>query len=166
LPGLGEGRVCRVVDKSLGCLDRWELDQGDNRDVRLIMGEAYGHESPVTQYAPTLYFECRFPAGAHLTLPDSYDEVAAYVVSGDVRIDDHALTGGLMAVACAGETMHLEAQTESHVMVIGGTNLGKRHIWWNFVSNSKQRIEQARDDWRDNRFGKVPGDNEFIPLPD
>ena len=138
----------------------------DDIAIRLIMGEVYGYRSPVTQYAPTLYFECRFPEGGQLTLPDSYDEIAAYVVSGDVRIDDHLLTDGLMAVACPGKTLHLEAQSESHVMVIGGANLGKRHIWWNFVSSSKERIEQASDDWRENRFEKVPGDNEFIPLPD
>lgn len=134
--------------------------------IRLIMGEAYGHESPVTQYMPTLYFEGRFPRGTNLTLPEGYEEVAAYVVSGDIRIGEHSLGGGLMAVACPGETLHLEAQDESHVMIIGGENPGKRHIWWNFVSSSKQRIRQASDDWREGRFDRVPGDNEFIPLPD
>ncbi|MDH3447804.1 MAG: pirin family protein [Gammaproteobacteria bacterium] len=141
-----------------------EFEQ-DGVSIRVIMGEAYRRESPVRQYAPTLYLECRFPAGASLTLPDHYEEVAAYVVSGDIRIDDGIFSAGLMAVGCPGKALRLEAARDSHVMVIGGANLGKRHIWWNFVSSSKQRIEQARDDWREGRFDMVPGDSEFIPLP-
>jgi redox-sensitive bicupin YhaK (pirin superfamily) len=129
------------------------------------MGEAFGHESPVRQYAPTLYLECRLRAGASLTLPDHYDEIAAYVVCGNIRIDDSDFTTGLMAVGCPGKALRLEAVSDSHVMVIGGSNLGKRHIWWNYVSSSKERIEQARDDWRESRFDMVPGDSEFIPLP-
>lgn len=138
----------------------------DDVSIRLIMGEAYGYESPVTQYAPTLYLESRFPGGTSLTLPDGYDEIAAYVVAGDICVDGYTLGEGQMAVACPGNTLHLEATSESHVMVVGGANLGKRHIWWNFVSNSKKRIEQAKEDWREGRFEKVPGETEFIPLPD
>jgi redox-sensitive bicupin YhaK (pirin superfamily) len=138
----------------------------DEVSIRLIMGEAYGYESPVTQYAPTLYLECRFPRGTSLALPDGYDEVAAYVVAGDIRVDDYTLVEGQMAVACPGNRLRLEATSESHVMVIGGASLGKRHIWWNFVSSSKERIEQAKDDWRAGRFENVPGETEFIPLPD
>ncbi len=138
----------------------------DGVGIRVIMGAAFGHESPVTQYAPTLYLECRFPAGATLTLPNDYDEVAAYVVSGDIRIDDCVFSSGLMAVGCGGRALHLEANSNCHVMVIGGTSLGKRYIWWNYVSSSKQRIEQAKADWRENRFDTVPGETEFIPLPE
>lgn len=133
--------------------------------VRVIIGEAYGHVSPVTSYASTLYLECFLPAGSALTLPDTYDEQAIYVVSGDIRVDDRSVTDGLMAVACPGKTLQLEAVTDSHVMVIGGAYLGKRHIWWNFVSSSRERIEQAKIDWQENRFDTVPGETEFIPLP-
>ena len=133
--------------------------------VRVIIGEAYGHVSPVTSYAPTLYLECLLPAGLALTLPDTYDEQAIYVVSGDIRVDDRSVTDGLMAVACPGKTLRLEAVTDSHVMVIGGASLGKRHISWNFVSSSRERIEQAKVDWQENRFDAVPGETEFIPLP-
>jgi hypothetical protein len=129
------------------------------------MGEAYGHVSPVTTYAPTLYLECLLPARSALTLPDTYDELAVYVVSGDCRVGDRSVTDGLMAVACPGKTLRLEAVMDCHVMVIGGTSLGKRHIWWNFVSSSKERIEQAKIDWQENLFDAVPGENEFIPLP-
>jgi len=70
-----------------------------------------------------------------------------------------------MAVACPGKSLRLKAITDCRVMVIGGTSLGKRHIWWNFVSSSKERIEQAKLDWQENRFDSVPGETEFIPLP-
>ena len=133
--------------------------------VRVIMGEAYGHVSPVTTYAPTLYLECLLPAGSALILPDTYDEQAIYVVSGDSLVDDRSVTDGQMAVVCPGKILRLEAVNDSHVMVIGGASLGKRHIWWNFVSSSKERIEQAKMDWQENRFDAVPGETEFIPLP-
>ena len=99
------------------------------------------------------------------SLPMDHDETAAYVVSGEVRVDGQQLSGGLMAVACPGKTVRLEATEESHVMVIGGANLGERHLWWNLVSSSKERIEQAKQDWQQNRFDPVPGEDEFIPLP-
>ena len=137
----------------------------DGVTVRVIMGEAYGLVSPVITYSPTLYLECLLPAGSELTLPDSYDEQAIYVVSGDCSADDRSVTEGLMAVACPGKSLRLKAITDCRVMVIGGTSLGKRHIWWNFVSSSKERIEQAKLDWQENRFDSVPGETEFIPLP-
>jgi redox-sensitive bicupin YhaK (pirin superfamily) len=133
--------------------------------IRLIMGAAYGHESPVRQHAPTLYLDCGFPAGTSLTLPDGVDELAAYVVSGDILVNGRGIGGQVMAVARAGESPHLEARADSRVMIIGGAAMGERHIWWNFVASSKQRIEQAADDWREGRYDKVPGDDEFIPLP-
>ena len=141
-----------------------ELDI-DGVTVRVIMGEAYGQLSPVTTYSPTLYLECLLPEGSELALPDGYDEQAIYVVSGECSADGRAVTDGLMAVACPGKSLKLTAASDCRVMVIGGTSLGKRHIWWNFVSSSKQRIEQAKADWQENRFGSVPGETEFIPLP-
>ena len=138
----------------------------DGVSIRLIMGQAYGHESPVTQCAPTLYLECRFSRGAALELPDTYDELAVYVVTGDLRVGDRELGGGVMAVACRGKSLRLVAADDSHVMVIGGASSGKRHIWWNFVSSSQARIEKAREDWRRHRFAMVPGETEFIPLPE
>ena len=98
-------------------------------------------------------------------MPREYEELAVYVVGGAIRVGEHDIAAGLMAVACAGADLHIEAEADSRLMIIGGDNLGKRHIWWNFVSSSKQRIEQAKDDWREGGFGKVPGDDEFIPLP-
>lgn len=138
----------------------------DGVTIRVIMGEVFGHASPVTQHAPTLYLECRFAAGAVLDLPNDYAESAAYVVDGEVRIGPSTVGEGRMAVARAGKQLRIEALRDSHVMIIGGASLGERHIWWNFVSSSKPRIEQAKQEWRDNRFAAVPGETEFIPLPD
>lgn len=134
--------------------------------VRLIIGDAYDRSSPVPSYSPTLYLDCRLAKGATLTLPDSHPELAAYVVSGEVGIDDATFASGVMAVACAGRRVTLEASAESRVMVIGGDSVGSRHIWWNFVSSSRERIEAAKTDWKEGRFESVPGDSEFIPLPD
>lgn len=134
--------------------------------VRVIMGEACGQTSPVTCYSPMVYLEYRIPEGTAITLPESYPELAAYVVAGNVRIDRHTVTSGVMAVARSGEAVRLEAGTDSHVLVIGGASVGKRHIWWNFVSSSTERIEKAKVDWKEGHFEQVPGEKEFIPLPD
>jgi redox-sensitive bicupin YhaK (pirin superfamily) len=113
-----------------------------------------------------LYLECQMREGATLALPDSEQELAAYVVSGQARIGDRSLGEGTMAVLHVGTAARMEANKESRVMIIGGEGLGERHIWWNFVSSSRERIRQASDDWRQERFAMVPGDDEFIPLPD
>lgn len=133
--------------------------------VRIIMGHAFGHESPVTQHSPTLYLECRFLGGGEITLPDGYDELAVYVATGSVEIDGEQYNEGTMAVVREGHRVHVSAPTISRVMILGGDRVGERHLWWNFVSSSKARIEQAKQDWQDGRFEAVPGDDEFIPLP-
>ena len=138
----------------------------DGVAIRVIMGEVDGRVSPVTQYAPTLYLECRFTQGSRLELPANYDEMAAYVVDGRIRVDEQEVDAGRMIVATPGQGLQIEASVDSHVMVIGGAALGKRHIWWNYVSSSRQRIEQAKQDWLENRFAAVPGETEFIPLPE
>jgi redox-sensitive bicupin YhaK (pirin superfamily) len=137
----------------------------DGVKVRVIMGEIFGMTSPVTTYSPTLYLELQLPAGSAIELPSAGQEQAVYLVSGKVGIGQQVLTGSAMAVATPGHPMRLNALHESHVMVIGGAALGKRHIWWNFVSSSKDAIAQARLDWQQGRFDAVPGETEFIPLP-
>ena len=140
--------------------------QVDGVAVRVIMGEAFDCVSPVTAHSPTLYLECRMPAGSRLALPDSYEEQGAYLISGGIRMDQHDIAGSAMVVAGPGKSLTLEAVRDSHVMVVGGSTLGHRHIWWNFVASSKEAIEQAKRDWRQGRFGAEPGETEFIPLPD
>lgn len=137
----------------------------DDAVVRIIMGEAYGQTSPVKLCSPTVYLECRLAAGGTFSVPDGYDELAAYVVTGSVRVAGTSCSEGVMAVICAGRRVTLVAEADSRVMIIGGSAIGERHIWWNFVSSSKARIEQAKNDWREGVFASVPGETEFIPLP-
>jgi redox-sensitive bicupin YhaK (pirin superfamily) len=106
------------------------------------------------------------PRGTSLSLLAAAKERAVYVASGSLRIDGREHRDGVLAVARAGSTPSLTAVEDSRVMVIGGEPLGPRHIWWNYVSSSKERIERAKRDWVEGRFGKVPGDDEFIPLPE
>jgi len=138
----------------------------DGASVRLIMGEAYGKSSPVRCYSSTLYLECRIPAGCSLSLPDSAPELAAYLVEGKVEISGHEHHGGELLIARPGTRLELAARKSTLVMVLGGAPVGDRHIWWNFVSSSKARIEQAGQQWKDKKFDTVPGDSEFIPLPE
>ena len=138
----------------------------DDCTVRVIMGSAYGLQSPVLTYSPTLYLEAALPAGATLTVLDEARERAVYVVSGRVTIDGREHADGTLAVLRAGATVPLTAVSAARVLVIGGAALGRRHIWWNFVSSSEARIEQAKHDWAEGRMDKVPGDDEFIPLPE
>jgi len=138
----------------------------DGVTIRVIMGEAYGQTSPVKCYSPTLYLECQLPKDASLELPDTSDDLGVYVVSGAVTISGEHFNSGVLAIAESGQRMRLEAVEASRVMVIGGEPLGQRYIWWNFVASSMESMEQAKRDWKEGRFGKVPGDDEFIPLPD
>lgn len=146
--------------------DSLPLLERDGAQVRVIIGEAWGQSSPVTQHSPTLYLELRLEAGTRLELPDHCEELAVYAVAGELQLDRCALPAGRMAVAAPGARLQIEAEQPSLAMVIGGAPVGARHIWWNFVSRSKARIEQAKDDWRAGRFAAVPGETEFIPLPD
>ena len=134
--------------------------------VRIIMGECFGESSPVTTYSDTLYMECVIPAGREITIPGDSPELAAYIVSGAVSISGDAFGDGVMLVARQGQPLDISAVEDSRVMIIGGEPLGERHVWWNFVSSSRERIEQEKGDWRNGRFDPVPGDDEFIPLPE
>lgn len=133
--------------------------------VRVIIGTFLGNISPVTAHSPALYLDCRLRAGSALDLPRVHRELAVYVVSGAIRIDGGEYSAGVMVVARADRSLRLEAEERCHVMIIGGEPVGDRHIWWNFVSSSKERIGQARRDWAEGRFPAVPGETEFIPLP-
>jgi redox-sensitive bicupin YhaK (pirin superfamily) len=138
----------------------------DGCRVRVIMGNAYGLQSPVLTYSPTLYLEATLPAGGELVLLDEAKERAVYVVAGSVAIGADVYAEGTLAVLREGATAPLKAATETRVIVVGGSPIGPRHIWWNFVSSSEARIERAKRDWADMRMGSVPGDDEFIPLPE
>lgn len=134
--------------------------------LRVMMGSAYGVTSPVKIFADTLYVEAHLQAGKSIELPDA-EERAVYVASGGLETQDTPIPEHSMAVFSQMAGITLKATTESRIAIIGGEKLGKRYIEWNFVSSRKTRIEEAREDWREGRFPKVPGDEEeFIPLPD
>jgi hypothetical protein len=136
----------------------------DGVTTTVIVGEFDGLRSPVTVHAETLYLDHRLEAGSQVALPDDVEERAVYVVAGEVTIGRRVLAEGTMALLCP-RPLELRAASPSHVLVIGGENLGVRHLWWNFVHSSPARIEQAKRDWSNGVFAKVPDDDEFIPLP-
>jgi redox-sensitive bicupin YhaK (pirin superfamily) len=141
---------------------------GDGKRVRLIMGSAYGARSPVEFSHPALYAEAVLAPGAVLPLDPDYDERAVYVASGEIDVAGDRFEAGRLLVFKPGDRISILAVAQSRVMLIGGEPMdGPRHIWWNFVSSSKDRIEAAKADWQAKRFAIVPGDEqEFIPLPD
>ena len=141
--------------------------QGDGLYARLIAGEAYGATSKVKVSSPLFYVHWEMGANVKATPPDGYSERAAYVVKGEIEVDGQRIGAGSMAVFTPGTRPLVTSLQPSTVMLLGGEPVGERHIWWNFVSSSRDRIEQAKDDWRAGRMGlPVDDDQEFIPLPE
>jgi redox-sensitive bicupin YhaK (pirin superfamily) len=140
-----------------------------NRDgtrATVIVGAAYGVESPVRSEAETLYVELRMPAGAQIALPEA-EELGVYVVEGEVSVQGETLSPTELGVLEGHGESTLAATSDAHLMLCGGGRLdGRRTIWWNFVSSSRERIEQAKRDWNEGRFAPVPGETDFIPLPE
>ena len=135
--------------------------------ARLIAGKGWGAESRVKTHSPMFYCHWRLAAGAKAELPAEYPERAAYVVEGTVETEGQTLRAGQMAVLTPGQPILFTAVTAATVMLLGGEPVGPRFLEWNFVSSSRDRIEQAKADWRAGRM-KLPDadDAEFIPLPE
>ncbi|HWA63201.1 MAG TPA: pirin family protein [Caulobacteraceae bacterium] len=133
---------------------------------RLIVGEAFGAKSKVKTHSPMFYVHWRMAPGTEAELPAEYPERAAFVAEGEVEVEGRPLKAGQMAVFEPGQAVRFRAVTPAQVMLIGGEPVGERFIDWNFVSSSKDRIEQAKADWRAGRL-KLPDldHDEFIPLP-
>jgi len=135
--------------------------------VRVIAGHAFGRRSPVAVYTDTLYAASELAAGAALTLTAEHEERGVYVVDGAVTVGDALIEAGQLAVLAAGGGVELRANTAATLMLLGGAKMdGPRFIWWNFVSSAKERIERAKDDWREERFPPIAGETERIPLPE
>ncbi|MFS8063553.1 MAG: pirin family protein [Luteimonas sp.] len=135
--------------------------------LRVLAGRGYGAESPVRVFADTLYVAIDLDADAQATLEPSHPQRALYVLEGAAQLDGADIPPQHLVVLDPGVSHALRAKTPLKAMLLGGEPLdGPRHLWWNFVSSSKERIEQAKHDWREGRFGPVPGDDEFIPLPE
>ena len=130
-----------------------------------MMGSAYGVTSPVKTFAQTLYLEAHMHAGDILELPQA-EARALYVADGEVEIDDARIEMYHMAVLSKQDSVRVRATRASRIALIGGEVMAPRHLFWNFASTSKERIEQAKQDWQAGRFPKVVGDEEeFMPLP-
>jgi redox-sensitive bicupin YhaK (pirin superfamily) len=140
-------------------------DQGLH--ARVIAGSAFGATSPVTMVSPWFYVEVSLEAGRTAPLDADHEERAIYLVEGSIEIAGDRFEGPQLLIFRPGDRITVRALTASRMMLLGGDALeGPRHIWWNFVSSSKERIEQAKQDWKTGRFSPVPGEHEFIPLPE
>lgn len=138
----------------------------DGVKVRLLIGSAFENTSPVQMYADTLYFEAFLKKGQRLVLPEA-EERGVYVVSGGVSLGETTIDEHTMAVLNPGSDMCIVANDDSQIALVGGERLSRRYIEWNFVSSRKERIEQAKADWKAGKFALVPGDeDELIPLPE
>ena len=133
--------------------------------VRVLIGSAFGATSPVAVRSPTLYLDIAMQSGDAFPLPLAAER-ALYVVDGAVELDGVSVPPFTMALLAAHDEPLLSASAAARAVLIGGDALGHRHIWWNFVSSRKERIVKAADDWAAQRFDAVPGETEFIPLPE
>ncbi len=135
--------------------------------LRVIIGNAFGRTSPVRTYGSTLYVAGEVADCVSFEIPAEHEERALYIASGGVEIDGQPLAAHQMAILTPGSTPTLKATEDTRLMLFGGAPLdGRRHIWWNFVSSSQEKIEQAKQRWREDRFPAVPGETERIPLPE
>ena len=135
--------------------------------MRLIAGDAYGLRNEVKTRSPLFYLHVQLQNGATLALPKEHSERGFYIVRGSVEISGTRYRGGQMVVFAKGADPRIIAQEDTTLMMLGGEPLGDRFIWWNFVSSRRERIEQAKEDWKQGRIILPPNDNkEFIPLPD
>ena len=145
-------------------LPRFEIGPAS---VIVAAGHAFGREAPTPTHSDTLYAAVELPAGASLTVPADHEQRAVYAVEGDVDVDGVAVPEANMAVVTTPGPFVVHARTAAKLMLVGGARLdGERFIWWNFVASSRERIDAAKATWQAQEFGQVPGETEFIPLPD
>jgi redox-sensitive bicupin YhaK (pirin superfamily) len=141
--------------------------RGEGKRVRIIMGSLYGETSPVPFPHDTFYAEAVLAPGAVLPVDADYEERGLYIVSGEIDIAGDSFGPGRLLVLKPGDRISVLAVSHARLMLLGGEPMdGPRHLWWNFVHSSKDRIDQAKADWKQGRFDSVPGEDEFIPLPE
>ena len=144
------------------------LVEGEGVSARVLMGTLWGKTAGVTEHSQTIYADILLDAGASVPIDAGADERAVLVTEGVASLDGQKLDLYTLYILAPGEPMTLRGETPSRVMLLGGEAFAtKRHVWWNFVSSSRDRINQAKDDWKARRFPIVPGDEEeFIPIPE
>ncbi len=143
------------------------LLEDKNRSVRVIAGSIFGAKSPVKTHSDLFYAEVILQAGGKLPLPTEHVERGIYVVEGEIEVAGDSFAAGRLLVFHPRDPIVITSTKGARFMMLGGEPMdGPRYIWWNFVSSSKEKIEAAKDDWKNARFAIVPGDDkEFIPLP-
>jgi redox-sensitive bicupin YhaK (pirin superfamily) len=135
--------------------------------ARIIAGSSFGVTSPVSMVSPWFYAEVTLDGGTSVPLDPDHEERAIYLVDGEVEIANERYESPRLLIFRPGDRITVKATKPTRMMFLGGDALeGPRHLWWNFVSSSKERIEQAKQDWKTGRFAHVPDESEFIPLPD
>lgn len=136
--------------------------------ARIIAGELYGARAPVSTASETIYADITLNAGGRMPIDATHEERAVYTVDGEITISGDKFGPGQLLVFKPGDTITVAADAPARFLLLGGEPMdGPRYIWWNFVSSSKERIDQAKEDWKQMRFDTVPGDAEdFIPLPE
>jgi redox-sensitive bicupin YhaK (pirin superfamily) len=143
------------------------LIEGEGKSVRLIAGSFAGKRSPVEVFSPMLYADAVLGRGTRLAVPAEHEERGAWLVDGRIEIGGESYAPGQLLVFRPKAEIALVAPEGARLMLLGGEPMdGPRHIWWNFVSSSQERIEAAKADWREGRFAPVIGDSELIPLPE
>lgn len=135
--------------------------------IRVLAGEVFGKRSPVSVQSYLFYVDVSLNAGSSIPVDMNYPERALYIVAGSLAIAGEDYVAGKMVILEPGVEISIYANSDTRLVIFGGEPFAEpRHVWWNFVSSSRARIEQAKTDWRLGRFERVPGDKEFIPLPD
>jgi redox-sensitive bicupin YhaK (pirin superfamily) len=147
--------------------ERLPVVEGSGARARVVMGTLWGADSPVTCHSATIYADISLEPGGAMPLDPEADERAVYVADGEASLDGLPLERSRLYVVRPGAAATLRSGPGAHVMLCGGAPLdGPRHVWWNFVSSRRERIQQAKEDWREGRFTLPPDDSgEFIPLP-
>jgi redox-sensitive bicupin YhaK (pirin superfamily) len=141
--------------------------EGEGKSIRVIAGSLFGKTSPVKTFSALFYADAALQAEAALALAGEHEERAIYLLEGTVEIAGQRFDAGQLLVFSAGDEVIVKAVSAARLLLFGGEPLdGPRHVWWNFVSSSRDHIEAAKVDWKAGRFGAVPGDSECIPLPE
>jgi redox-sensitive bicupin YhaK (pirin superfamily) len=147
--------------------DALPTERAEGKTIRVIAGRLYGLASPVETKWDTIFADIALEAGARLPVDADAEERALYLVSGVIEIAGDRFGDGRLLVLRPGDRITLTALSPARLALLGGATMdGPRYIWWNFVSSRKDRIEQAKADWKEKRFDAVPGEAEFIPLPE
>lgn len=162
----------RISEEMPPAFDHYEsknlpVVKGDGKTARIVAGKLFGASAPVRTLHDTFFTDVSLDAGASVPLDADYEERAIYIVSGEIEIAGDRFSEGRLLVFKPGDRIIVRASSAARIVMLGGAAMdGPRHIWWNFVSSRKDRIEQAKADWKAGRFEAVPGDTEFIPLPE